>query len=58
MTTEPTTWPKLTDDRLCELANALDDDDGAVLGPLDVEDLRVALLELLLLRERTDGVVS
>lgn len=57
MTTEPTMWPKLTDERLCDLVAALDDV-GAVLGPLDVEDLRVAVLELLLLREQTGGVVS
>lgn len=50
-------WPKLTDERLCDLVAALDDV-GAVLGPLDVEDLRVAVLELLLLREQTGGVVS
>lgn len=55
MTTEPTMWPKLTDERLCDLVAALEDD-SVVLGPLDAEDLRVAVLELFLLRERTGGV--
>lgn len=48
-------WPKLTDERLCDLVAALEDD-SVVLGPLDAEDLRVAVLELFLLRERTGGV--